>query len=54
MYFPDEEEANALDPVLALVASPADRDTLVARADGDVLRFDLRLQGDGQTVFFAV
>jgi protocatechuate 3,4-dioxygenase alpha subunit len=50
MYFPDEEEANAADPVLTAVD---DASTLVARA-GDRLEFDIRLQGDGETVFFAV
>lgn len=30
------------------------RETLVARPDGDALRFDIRLQGDRQTEFFAV
>src|SRR5262245_56468287 len=51
MYFPDEEEANAADPVLSAVA-PADRATLVAEpADGGLL-FDIRLQGERQTVFF--
>jgi protocatechuate 3,4-dioxygenase alpha subunit len=52
IYFPDEATANAADPVLALV--PADRRaTLVAApaADG-LLRFDIRMQGDGETVFF--
>lgn len=31
---------------------PPRRGTLVARREGDVLRFDVRLQGDGETVFF--
>ena len=52
LYFPDEEAANAADPVLSALA-PADRATLVAAADGDGLRFDIRMQGDSQTVFFA-
>ena len=51
MYFPDEEEANAEDPVLSAVD---DSSTLVARAGGGGLEFDIRLQGDGQTVFFTV
>lgn len=51
MYFPDEEEANAEDPVLSAVE---DGSTLVALEAGDGLEFDIRLQGDGQTVFFAV
>jgi protocatechuate 3,4-dioxygenase, alpha subunit len=54
MYFPDEEEANGHDPVLALVPDPAARSTLVAAADGDGLRFDVHLQGERETVFFAV
>jgi protocatechuate 3,4-dioxygenase alpha subunit len=53
MYFPDEEEANAHDPVLSAMGEP-ERVTLVAEADGDELRFDVRLQGDEQTAFFAL
>jgi protocatechuate 3,4-dioxygenase, alpha subunit len=53
MYFPDEEAANAADPAL-LAVEPDRRHTLVARADGGILRFDVRLQGDEETVFFAV
>jgi protocatechuate 3,4-dioxygenase alpha subunit len=51
VYFPEELTANADDPVLALV-EPARRDTLIARRDGAVLHFDIRLQGEGETVFF--
>jgi protocatechuate 3,4-dioxygenase, alpha subunit len=54
IYFGDEETANAADPVLASVADPAARDTLVARPSQDGYRFDIRLQGDGETVFFDV
>lgn len=51
IYFSDEP-ANAGDPVLALVPA-ARRDTLIARrGDDGVFRFDIRLQGDGETVFF--
>lgn len=53
LYFPDEEAANATDPVLQFV-EPARRHTLVARRDGGVLRFDVHLQGEEETVFFAV
>jgi protocatechuate 3,4-dioxygenase, alpha subunit len=53
VYFPDESEANEADPVLASV-EPERRPTLVAREDGEVLRFDIRLQGDDETVFFDV
>ena len=52
IYF-EGEPSNADDPVLALV--PADRrDTLIAKRDANgVFRFDIRLQGEGETVFFA-
>jgi len=53
LYFPDEAAANAADPVLGLL-TPAERATLVAAADDGRLRFDIRLQGPGQTTFFAV
>lgn len=52
IYFPDEGAANEADPVLASIADPAARSTLVAVPDGDGLRFDVRLQGEGETVFF--
>jgi protocatechuate 3,4-dioxygenase alpha subunit len=52
-YFPDEETANAADPVLNRVP-PARRATLVARAVDGGYEFDIRLQGDGETVFFDV
>ena len=53
VYFPDEEEANRVDPVMELV-DPGVRHTLIARRDGDVLHFDIHLQGEGETVFFAL
>lgn len=53
IYFADEAEANAADPVLAAV-EPERRDTLVARPVAGAYRFDVRLQGDGETVFFDV
>jgi protocatechuate 3,4-dioxygenase, alpha subunit len=52
IYFPDELEANAADPVLQALADD-DRARLTATAEGPAgYRFDIRLQGDGQTVFF--
>jgi protocatechuate 3,4-dioxygenase, alpha subunit len=54
VYFPDEERANAADPVLARIADPAARATLLATATDDGYRFDVRLQGDRETVFFAI
>jgi protocatechuate 3,4-dioxygenase, alpha subunit len=53
IYFADEAEANAADPVLTSV--PKDRRaTLIAAANEDGYRFDIHLQGRGETVFFAV
>jgi len=53
IYFADEPEANASDAVLAHV--PAERRaTLLASPTDDGYRFDIRIQGPGETVFFAV
>jgi protocatechuate 3,4-dioxygenase, alpha subunit len=57
IYFGDEPEANAEDPILALV--PAERrQTLIAGVGGGEFnggyRFDIRLQGPGETVFFSI
>ncbi|MFO1142966.1 MAG: protocatechuate 3,4-dioxygenase subunit alpha [Amaricoccus sp.] len=58
MYFGDEAEANAGDPVLNLIEQVDRRATLIGRReprDGTpVYRFDIRLQGEGETVFFDV
>jgi protocatechuate 3,4-dioxygenase alpha subunit len=51
IYFPDETEANALDPVLAAL-DEADRATLVAVGQDGGLQFDIRMQGERATVFF--
>jgi len=53
MYLPDEHAANAADPVLSALDA-GERETLVARRGGDGLEFDIRLQGDRQTTFFAL
>jgi protocatechuate 3,4-dioxygenase alpha subunit len=50
-YF-DDEPANAVDGVLQLVP-PERRETLIARSlSAQNYRFDLVLQGEGETVFF--
>jgi protocatechuate 3,4-dioxygenase alpha subunit len=58
MYFDDEAEANAKDPVINLVEQAERRATLIAkremRGGEPVYRFDIRLQGDNETVFFDV
>ena len=51
-YFSDEADANAADPLLGALGD-GERATLVATGSGPATyRFDIRLQGDGQTVFF--
>ena len=56
MYFPDEAQANSSDPALRLVGAPGLIATLVARKERDTplptYRFDIRLQGENETVFF--
>jgi protocatechuate 3,4-dioxygenase alpha subunit len=51
VYFPDEGGANAGDPVLAGLDDDA-RATLVAQQEDGALRFDIRMQGERETVFF--
>jgi protocatechuate 3,4-dioxygenase, alpha subunit len=57
IYFPDEGEANLADPVLRAIADPGRGATLIAAAQpgppGE-FRFDIRLQGPQETVFFEV
>jgi protocatechuate 3,4-dioxygenase, alpha subunit len=54
IYFADETTANAADGVLALVPA-ARRNTLLATRGADgAYRFDIRIQGGDETVFFAV
>jgi protocatechuate 3,4-dioxygenase alpha subunit len=57
IYFSDEAEANANDPVLASVEE-ARRRTLIATPEttpaGSVYRLDLHMQGPDETVFFDV
>jgi len=54
IYFPDEIDANAADPLLRSIADPAQRASLVARPEGDGLTFDIHLQGVRQTAFLDV
>lgn len=58
MYFADETALNDADPVLRMIDPPVRRGTLLAhRQDRDgvaVYTFDIRLQGEGETVFFDV
>ncbi len=58
LYFADEPQANSEDPVLNMIEQVHRKETLLARrlaGDGKpVYRFDIRLQGDDETVFFDV
>jgi protocatechuate 3,4-dioxygenase alpha subunit len=54
LYF-DGEALNATDPLLTAIDDPARRATLIARPDGaGAWRLDIRLQGEGETVFLDV
>ncbi|HEV7537051.1 MAG TPA: protocatechuate 3,4-dioxygenase subunit alpha, partial [Acidimicrobiia bacterium] len=53
IYFSDEAEANAADPVLRALPDAVARTTLIARLDDDRrYRIDIHLQGPDETVFF--
>ena len=53
MYFPGEEAANAEDPVLTRIEHQVRVPTLIAKDEGNgVYCFDIRLQGEGETIFF--
>ena len=54
IYFPDEDDANASDPLLSSIEEPAVRETLIARPDDGGLRFDIHLQGERQTAFLDI
>ncbi len=58
VYFEDEIEANAKDPVLNSIEWAKRRDTLIAKReerDGEVVyRFDIHVQGEDETVFFDI
>jgi protocatechuate 3,4-dioxygenase alpha subunit len=55
LYFPDEAAANASDPVLSGINEANVRRTLIASAVGPRrYTFDIHLQGDSETAFFAI
>ena len=54
MYFPDEEAANAEDPILQRVEHRQRIQTLIAEKTPEGYRFDIRLQGEGETIFFDI
>ncbi|KRB51373.1 protocatechuate 3,4-dioxygenase subunit alpha [Rhizobium sp. Root708] len=54
MYFPEEAEANKADPLLLRIEHRERVDTLIASREGSIYTFDIRLQGDGETVFLDI
>lgn len=55
LYFPEETEANAADPGLQRIELVERRKTLIAEKTGEAsYRFDIRLQGERETVFFDI
>ncbi len=54
MYFPDEAQANAADPVLARIENKARVATLIARGSAPHFSFDIHLQGAEETVFLDI
>jgi protocatechuate 3,4-dioxygenase alpha subunit len=54
LYFADEQDANAADPVLSNLPDDDARATLIAASEDGGYRLDIHLQGPDETVFFAV
>ncbi len=54
MYFPDEEKANAEDPILGRIEHRVRVPTLIAEKVDGGYSFDIHLQGEKETVFFDI
>lgn len=54
MYFADEEKANAEDPIFQRIEHKNRIPTLIASRDGNTYTFDIRLQGEKETIFFDI
>lgn len=54
MYFPEEEAANAADPLLGRIEHRFRMPTLIASREGSTYSFDIRLQGENETVFLDI
>jgi protocatechuate 3,4-dioxygenase, alpha subunit len=52
MYFGDEEDANAEDPILTRIEHHIRVPTLIAPRVVDTYTFDIHLQGERETIFF--
>ena len=54
LYFPEETEANAADPILSRIEHRSRIPTLIATRDGNAYHLDIHLQGPNETVFFDI
>lgn len=54
IYFSDEEEANAVDPLLLRIEHRQRVETMVAQKDGSTYTLDIHLQGPKETVFLDI
>lgn len=54
LYFDDEAEANAADPILARIEHRSRVGTLIAKRSGTTFTLDIHLQGPNETVFFDI
>jgi protocatechuate 3,4-dioxygenase alpha subunit len=54
LYFPEETEANAADPILSRIEHRTRVSTLIATRTGDTYNLDIHLQGPNETVFFDI
>lgn len=55
MYFEDEHDANAADPILTRIEHKNRIPTLLAKKTGEgAYHFDIILQGEGETIFFDI
>ncbi|TDK31781.1 protocatechuate 3,4-dioxygenase subunit alpha [Rhizobium deserti] len=54
MYFSDEEQANAEDPILSRIEHRMRVPTLIGQREGDTITFDIHLQGEKETIFFDI
>jgi len=54
MYFPEESDANAVDPLLSAIEHRVRVPTLIGHREGSKLTFDIHLQGPNETVFLDI
>ena len=54
MYFSDEADANAEDPILVRIEHRSRVQTLIGRREGSVYHLDIHLQGEKETIFFDI